>query len=117
MYLENFKNFVRTKPILENYVTKGEKTWQDFYDMYVLYGENSTVWDKYLSTTTKASTVTLKDMFGMFKNIDMTEVQNSINSIQKGIGYIEELVKTKEAEIPVRKSSYEARPLYKYLDD
>lgn len=56
-------------------------------------------------------------MFGMFKNIDMTEVQNSINSIQKGIGYIEELVKTKEAEIPVRKSSYEARPLYKYLDD
>ena len=56
-------------------------------------------------------------MFNMFKNIDMTEVQKQVNSLQKGIGYIENLVKTKEESIPVRKSTYEARPLYKYFDD
>lgn len=115
MSLENFKNFVRNKPILENYITKGEKTWQDFYDMYELYGEKNPVWDKYLNT--QKEQVTLKDMLGMFKNIDMNEVQKSINSIQKGLGYIEDLVKTKEKEIPIRKTNYEARPLYKYLDD
>ena len=53
----------------------------------------------------------------MIKNIDVTEVQNSINSLQKGISYIEELVRSKEKEIPVRKSTYEARPLYRYFDD
>lgn len=116
MSLEKFKNFVKDKQILESYVSRGEKTWQDFYDMYVLYGENSNVWDKYIRKEV-TSTVTLKDMFNMFKNMDMTEVQKQINSLQKGIGYIEELVKSKEKDIPIRKSSYEARPLYKYFDD
>ena len=112
--LENFKKFVKTKPALANYVTNGEATWQKFYDMYELYGESSPVWDKYL---TSANTITLKEVFGMIKNIDVTEVQNSIKSLQKGIGYIEELVRSKEKEIPVRKSTYEARPLYRYFDD
>ena len=115
MSLENFKKFVKTKPTLANYVTSGEVTWQKFYDMYELYGESSPVWDKYLTAVT--NTITLKDVFGMIKNIDVTEVQNSINSLQKGIGYIEELVRSKEKEIPIRKQSYEARPLYRYFDD
>lgn len=120
MSLENFKNFVRNKPNLQNFVAKGEMSWQDFYNMYELYGEQNSVWDKYLSASSvnqNTSAVTLKDMIGMFKNIDMTEVQNSITSLQKGIWYIEDLVKTKEKDIPVRKSSYESRPLYRYFDD
>lgn len=115
MSLENFKKFVRNKPILAEYVKKGDVSWQNFYDMYELYGEDSSVWSKYLTAGT--ATITLKDIFDNIKNIDMTEVQNSITSLQKGIGYIEELVKSKEKEIPVRKSSYEARPLYRYFDD
>lgn len=120
MSLENFKKFVRNKPNLQNFVTRGEMSWQDFYNMYELYGEQNSVWDKYLKpsvTSGTAGTVTLKDMIGMFKNIDVTEVQNSITSLQKGIGYIEDLVKAKEKDVPVRKSSYEARPLYRYFDD
>ncbi len=116
MSLESFKKFVSNKPVLADYVKSGKMTWQSFYDLYDLYGENSSVWEKYL-TKEAAGVVTLKDMFGMIKNIDMTEVQKSITSLQKGIGYIEDLVKTKEKNIPVRKSSYEARPLYRYFDD
>lgn len=118
MSLENFKKFVRTKPNLVDYVRKGEMSWQDFYNIYDLYGEQNSIWDKYSKSVGNAgSTVTLKDMFGMIKNIDMTEVQKSISSIQKGIGYLEDIVKTKETDIPVRKSSYEERPLYRYYDD
>lgn len=115
MSLENFKKFVRNKPILTEYVKRGEVSWQNFYDMYELYGENSDVWSKYLNSNT--SIVTIKDIFDNLKNIDMTEVQNSIISLQKGLNYIENLVKSKEKEIPIRKSSYEARPLYRYFDD
>ena len=115
MSLETFKKFVRNKPILADYVSKGQESWQSFYDMYELYGEDSNVWSKYLNVATPS--VTLKDMFESIKNIDMTEVQNSITSLQKGIGYIEDLVRSKEKEIPVRKSTYEARPLYRYFDD
>ena len=115
MSLEKFKSFVKTKPILAEHVTAGETSWQNLYDIYELYGENSDVWNKYLKSST--NTVTLKDLFDNIKNIDMTEVQNSINSLQKGIGYLENLIKSKEKEMPIRKSSYEARPLYRYFDD
>lgn len=114
MSLENFKKFVKEKPSLVEYVNKKEKTWQDFYEMYELYGENSEVWDSFIKKT--PTPVTIKDFLGMFKNIDMSEIQGSINSIQKGIGYIENLVKTNETNIPNQRN-YEKRPLYKYFDD
>ena len=114
MSVENFKKFVKTKPTLADYVAKGEITWQKFYDMYELYGEKSSVWDKYLSVP---NSVTIKDIFERFQNIEVTEIQNSITSLQKAVGYIEELVRSKEKETPINKSPYEARPLYRYFDD
>ena len=118
MALDNFKNFVKNKPGLAKYVNSGEKTWQDFYNMYELYGENSEVWNDFIKTGVSTSNpLTIKDLFNMFKEVDISQVQESITSIQKGIGYVENLVKSKEeASIPKR-SSYEARPMYKYFDD
>ena len=114
MSLENFKNFVKIRPNIASHVTNGETSWQNLYELYELYGENSSVWNKYLSVS---NTITLKDMINSFKNIDVTEVQNSISSLQKGIKYIEELVKSKENDSSIKESSYEARPIYKYFDD
>ena len=115
MSLESFKSFVRSKPNLASYVENNTMSWQKFYEIYELYGDNSSVWDKY--STSKESVITLKDMFDSIKNIDMTEVQKSITSLQKGIGYLEGLLAKDENNIPVRKSSYEARPIYRYFDD
>lgn len=117
MSVESFKKFVKERPNLVRYVNSKEKTWQDFYEMYELYGESSDVWNSYLNTLNNNGTVTIKDLFGMFKNIDVSQVQESITSIQKGIGYIENLVKSKEAENIPKRSSYEARPMYRYFDD
>lgn len=114
MSLESFKSFVRQRPSLANFVNNKEKTWQDFYEMYELYGENSEVWNKYVRDSINKP-VTIKDLFGLFKNIDIGEVQESISSLQKGIGYIENLVKTKERDVP-KPSSYDGR-MYKYYDD
>ncbi len=115
MSLNKFKIFVKNKPILVDYVKNGSMSWQDFYNIYELYGENSSVWNKYLESN--SNTITLKDLFENIKNIDMTEVQNSINSLQKGIDYLQELINSKDKENSVKQSSYEARPLYRYFDD
>ena len=116
MSLDNFKKFVKDRPGLVNYVKSGEKTWQDFYEMYELYGENNDVWKDYVKVV-GSSPITIKDFIGMFKNIDMSEVQNSINSIQKGIGYLENMVRSKETPDAPNKTNYEARPMYRYFDD
>ena len=45
---EEFKEFVKKNPRLLTFVKKGEMTWQKFYEMFDLYGENNSVWDDYL---------------------------------------------------------------------
>ena len=37
---EAFKSFISTHPELITYVKNKESTWQDFYEIYDIYGEN-----------------------------------------------------------------------------
>ena len=112
MSLEGFKEFVKTKPNLVDYITSKEMTWQDFYDLYVLYGPNNSIWDKYNGKIN--NDFSLSNMFERIKNIDMNEFQQGIGSLQKGIGYLKALVKDEPRE---SRESYEPRSMYKYFDD
>ena len=93
MSLQSFKRFVSNNPHLIDYVSNKEKTWQEFYEMYELYGDNEDVWNRYLKGR---NSTTIKDLFSMFKDIDVSEIQESIMSIQKGLGYIGDIFKEKE---------------------
>ena len=47
MSKETFKEFIRNKPELINYINDGTMTWQKFYELYDLYGENNEIWKQY----------------------------------------------------------------------
>lgn len=116
MSLESFKNFVREKPNLLQYVKTNEMTWQKFYEMFELYGPSSSVWDKYIGNTTNTSS--FKDILNMVKNIDTDELQKGIGSLQKGIGYIQDLIKDKNvSSISNLREEYKPRLIYKKFDD
>ena len=57
---EDFKNFVNNNKQLIRYVNSDKMTWQKFYDMYSLYGENSDVWDEYLKRDNTKSNISFK---------------------------------------------------------
>ncbi len=103
---EMFKEFVKKNPNLAKYVNNGEMTWQKFYEMYDLYGEDSQVWNKYNSSTSF-------DLVNWIKNIDMDTVQENINSIKRVLGVIQELNVKEE----VKDSTYKPRPLYQHFED
>ena len=44
---EEFKVFVKDHPELINYIKSGDMTWQNFFEIYSIYGTNSEVWNKY----------------------------------------------------------------------
>ena len=121
MSKENFKSFVRERPHLIDYVAKKEMTWQEFYNLYELYGPDHSIWNKYIDnnkSVNNSSSFSFKDMLGMFSNIDMNEVQKGIGSLQKGIGYLQDFISSKTPDTTnTRKSIYEPRPIHKYFDD
>lgn len=47
MSKETFKEFIRKKPELAEYVNNGTMTWQKFYELYDIYGEDNNIWKQY----------------------------------------------------------------------
>lgn len=109
---EDFKNFVNNHKELIKYVNNDKMTWQKFYDMYNLYGENNDVWDEYLKKEDNKSTISLEGIINSIKKLDPNEVQKNINSLNKILSLISTLVSKEEP-----KEEYEPMPLYKKFED
>lgn len=110
---EDFKNFVNNHKELIKYVNADKMTWQKFYDMYSLYGDDSDVWDEYLEKKDNSKTnMSLEGIINSIKKLDPNEVQKNISSLNKILSLISTLL-TKEEP----KQEYEPMPLYKKFED
>lgn len=124
MSKDDFKRFVRSHPELVNHVNNGTMSWQKFYEMYDIYGENNSIWTKYQETNestdnndTKSSFSTvgdtsLKDLFNMVKKIDLESVRKGAEGLQKAIALVQDFGTSNNTS-----NNYQARPLYKHLED
>lgn len=120
--IDSFKEFVRNNNYLINYTKNGTKTWQDLYEIYDLYGEDSDAWNKYLNEDTRNTTQTttpktpnyVEEIVRMAKNIDMDKVQEGITSLQKTLGLFGDLFASKSSSST---KEYNPRPLYRRFDD
>lgn len=125
MAKDDFKRFVRSHPELIKHVNSGNMSWQHFYEMYDIYGENNSIWLKYqepkdtkdtIPSTSKISAATvgdtsLKDLFNIVKKIDLESVRKGAEGLQKAIALVQDFGGTKQT------NNYQARPLYKHLED
>ena len=115
--IEEFKGFVKKNPKLIKYTKTGEMSWQKFYELYDLYGENQETWKPYLGieeVAAGAGIASFADLMGMIKNIDLDSVQNGVSSIQRVLSVIGDLTTKDKTE---EKTQYKPRPLYKHFED
>ena len=89
--IDNFKLFVKNNPNLITYVKNNTMSWQKFYELYDLCGEDNNVWNEYLNKDTTVNTTKTEskksnkfsDILDMAKNLDTNKLQDGISSVQK----------------------------------
>lgn len=109
MSKEQFKEFVKNRPELADYVENDTMTWQKFYELFDLYGEDENVWKKYSKKSTKVTDIV--------NNLDVDTIQEHIESAQKALAFISELTtKGKEGVSNIIKPVVE-RPITKFFGD
>lgn len=127
MKKEEFKKFVKNNPSLIKYVKSDEMTWQKFYEMYDLYGEDNDIWNKYITkeeikkeennvVKTGIAGLTLSEVVNWFKNVDLDNLQESIGNVQRVLGVVQDFSK-KDTTKTSPKETYKPRPLYKHFED
>lgn len=118
---DEFKKFASSHPELTDYVNNGSMTWQKFFEMYDIYGDDNRSWDKYLksSQTKTNSSLNMSSIPKIIKNIDMNSIQEHINTAQKALGVIQELTtkNTSSSVINAAKGPTSTRPINKFFED
>lgn len=108
---EEFKEFAKSHKNLIDYVNSGETSWQQFYEMYDIYGDDEEVWGKYPFKDKKETSIR-----ETLKNIDVDALKGHIDNAQKAIDIISELTKKDSASInPVEPKV--PRPITNFFKD
>ena len=88
---DDFKNFAKIHPELVRYIKNGEATWQKFYEIYDIYGEDESAWQDYFKKTKMNNDYNFKSITDKIKNIDLSSIQEHITTAQKALGIVQEL--------------------------
>ncbi len=117
---EEFKNFAKMHPELVHYIKSGEATWQKFYEIYDIYGENESAWQDYFQRTNpNTNSYNFKSITDKIKNIDLSSIQEHIGTAQKALGIVQELTSkgTSTAGAEVAAETVNPRPINKIFED
>lgn len=110
--LDSFKQFVKSHPSFASYIKDGSMTWQKFYELYDMYGENSNVWNDF--SEPKKNSLSVTDIVNMAKNIDLNKLQDGVNSLSKAVGLFSDLFTRNKQE---DSSTYQPRAIYRRFED
>lgn len=111
MSKETFKEFISKKPELIDYIKNGEMTWQKFYELYDIYGEDETVWRKYEPQKQKLKVTELINKF------DPQTMQKHLETAQKALDIFSEFATKSENKITNTIKPNIERPLNKFFGD
>ena len=114
MSKETFKIFAKSHPELVSYIKSGNMTWQKFYEIYDIYGDDKNAWEPYIN---KAGTQT--GISSILNGIDSSSIQKHINTAQKAIGVVQELIGkgSKEGISKMATGPISPRPINKFFED
>ena len=115
---EEFKEFIRNKPELVEYIKNDEMTMQKFYEIYDVYGTDENAWKAYERKNDTSNNLNNFKLTDIMKKINVDELQKHINTAQKALGVVEDLTSKGTSTINnAIKGPLSSRPLNKFFED
>lgn len=117
---EEFKEFIRNRPELVEYIKNKEMTLQSFYEIYDIYGDDEKAWASYerSSEDRKGAVINPTKITEIMKNINIDEIQKHVNTAQKALGIVEDLTSKGTSNVTnAVKGPLTSRPLNKFFED
>ena len=118
---EEFKAFAARNKNISKLVTSGKATWQQLFETYDIYGSDESVWREYFKDNTKEDKNIgegVKSILNNLKNIDRDKLEENIGSLQKALGFLEEIVtlrsEKKEEKRTIKRKNNE---IERFFDD
>ncbi|MBL3647305.1 YlbD family protein [Bacillus vallismortis] len=100
--INDFKQFVKKHPKLIKEVRKEQRSWQDVYENWVLFGESDPIWDPYREPEEGANAVPetaekndfVSKMVTAVKKMDVNQMNEQINKMSQSISSLQSLLHT-----------------------
>ena len=121
---EMFKEFVKLNPEFAYSVKNGKTTWQELYQIYDLYGSESSLFNQYKKnriTDNITNSLGVKEIINSLKNINIDNLQENINGLGKAVSFIEDLTNSFKKEEKTKKTKNikkgKIEPINRFFDD
>lgn len=98
-----FKNFINKHPALLKEIRKSGRPWQEYYEKWVLLGEDDPYWKMYKNNEEKAKNGQqentesknkewMQQLMKYVENVDINKVQENVHQLSNAISSIQELL-------------------------
>ena len=121
---EMFKEFVKLNPEFAYSVKNRKTTWQELYQIYDLYGSESSLFNQYKKnriTDNITNSLGVKEIINSLKNINIDNLQENLNGLGKAVSFIEDLTNSFKKEEKTKKTKNikkgKIEPINRFFDD
>lgn len=109
--LDEFKEFVKDKPFLQEKVDKKETTWQSLYETYDLFGKEADVFknssDREENSAVKSNNE--NSILKMLEGVNLDKISENLEGMKKILGVLGEFTKKEDPKTSRRTSNHSMR--------
>ncbi|MEN2766563.1 YlbD family protein [Ornithinibacillus xuwenensis] len=96
--IAEFRSFINKHPDLRKEIRRSGRSWQEYYEKWVLLGEDDPFWDEYKENSTESNekkenkTELFNQLLKMTENVDIEKVQKQVHQLSGAISTVQELI-------------------------
>ncbi|SET29869.1 Putative coat protein [Oceanobacillus limi] len=93
-----FKKFINEHPKLREEIRKSGRSWQEYYEKWILLGEDDPLWDKFEKDSNESEKKSgnksefFSQLMKLTENVDVDKVQKQVHELSSTVATLQELL-------------------------